>query len=144
MIKNQNFSVNTYKQILFVCVENAGRSQMAEAFLKNLAAINCQVISAGTQPSTKINPTVVDAMKEIGIDISTQTPKLLSNEMLKQSKVINMGCMDKESCPTLFVNDIIEWQIPDPKGKSIEEVRKIRDTIQSNVEKLVLQLQEEE
>ncbi|MFB5598039.1 MAG: arsenate reductase ArsC, partial [Nitrosopumilaceae archaeon] len=105
---------------------------------------NFQATSAGTQPSPEINPVVVQAMNEIGIDISNQTPKLISDEMIKESTAVNMGCMDKESCPALFVKDTIYWQIPDPKGKSIEEVRKIRDTIQSNVKKLVLQFQEEQ
>ena len=130
------------KKILFVCAENAGRSQMAEAFFKKLGPENIVPISAGTIPSTKVNPIVVEAMNEIGIDISNQTPKSISDDMIKDSTTVNMGCMDKESCPALFVDDIVVWQIPDPKGKSIEEVRKIRDTIQSNVEKLILDLQE--
>lgn len=117
---------------------------MAEAFFKKFGPKNITPISAGTLPSSQINPIVVEAMNEIGIDISQQTPKLISDEMIQESTTVNMGCMDKESCPALFVDDIVNWQIQDPKGKSIEEVRKIRDAIQSNVDRLVLQLQEEE
>ncbi len=132
------------KKILFVCVENTGRSQIAEAFFRKYAPKKFQAISAGTNPGNKINPIVAEAMKEVGINIS-QKPKSLSNDMIKNSfRSVNMGCMDQKSCPALFVNEIVNWQIPDPKDKSIEEVRKIRDTIQSNVEKLILQLQEEE
>ena len=130
------------KRILFVCVENAGRSQMAEAFFKKFGPKEIIPVSAGTMPSSQINPIVVEAMNEIGIDISNQIPKSISDEMIAESITVNMGCMDKESCPALFVDDVANWQIPDPKGKTIEEVRKIRDTIQSNVEKLVLDMQE--
>jgi len=80
-------------------------------------------------------------MKEIGIDITGQKPKVLSDEMIKKSvKVVNMGCMDKESCPVLFVNNVIDWNIPDPKGKPIEQIRKIRDEIETKVKELVASL----
>jgi len=132
------------KKILFVCVENAGRSQIAEAFFRKYARSEFVPISAGTKPSTKINPVVIQAMKEIGIDLQNNVPKLISNEMISNStKTINMGCMDKESCPSLFVKDIINWQIPDPKGKSIEEVRKIRDEIDLKIKELVSNLRAE-
>lgn len=126
--------MNNSKNVLFVCVENAGRSQMAEAFFKKYASGKFNVISAGTLPLSKLNPIVVSVMSEIGIDLSEQFPKLLSDSMIENSfKTINMGCLDKESCPALFVGDILNWNISDPKEKSIDDVRKIRDEIKSEV-----------
>jgi protein-tyrosine-phosphatase len=131
------------KKILFVCVENAGRSQMAEAFFRKYMPKGFEAISAGTKPSIHVNPIVLQAMKEIGIDIENQTPKHISQQIISESeKAINMGCMDKESCPALFMKDILDWQIPDPKGKSIEEVRKIRDQIKTQVMILIKSLEE--
>ena len=122
------------KNILFVCVENAGRSQMAEAFFKKYAKNQFHVISAGTSPSSHLNPVVVSVMNELGIDLKNQKPQLLSSSMIKNSnKTVNMGCMDKESCPSLFVKDVDDWNIEDPKGKSIEDVRKIRDQIKNDI-----------
>ena len=129
--------------ILFVCVENAGRSQMAEAFFKKYAPKKFHVISAGTIPSSQLNPLSVKVMKEIGIDLDDQKPKLLSNIMIESSfKTINMGCMDKESCPSLFVKDVLDWDISDHKEKSIDEVRKIRDKIKTEVMNLIDSLKE--
>ena len=131
------------KKILFVCVENARRSQMAEAFFRKYMPKGFEAISAGTKPSIHVNPIVLQAMKEIGIDIENQTPKHISKQIICESeKIINMGCMDKESCPALFMNDVLDWQIPDPKGKSIEEVRKIRDQIKTKVMILIKSLEE--
>ena len=131
------------KTILFVCTENAGRSQMAEAFFKKFSKSNYGVTSAGTTPSETLNSTVVMVMKEIGIDLVEQKPKLLSNSMIENSvKTVNMGCMDKQNCPALFVRDIDNWNIPDPKNQSIEDVRKIRDQIKSDVLKLIASLEE--
>ena len=125
-------------KILFVCVENAGRSQMAEGFFRKLGPSNFEVMSAGTKPASEINPTAVQVMKEVNIDISQNKSKTLTSEMMSESDtVINMGCMDKESCPALFVEDIDDWNIEDPKGKSIEQVRKIRDGIEARVLELV-------
>ncbi|MEC9063048.1 MAG: arsenate reductase ArsC [Thermoproteota archaeon] len=122
------------KDVLFVCVENAGRSQMAEAFFRKFSEDKFNVISAGTVPSGNLNPVVVEVMKEIGIDMTNQSPKTLSQSMISNSfKTVNMGCMDKESCPALFVKDVIDWNIPDPKEKTIEQVREIRDQIKSEV-----------
>ncbi|WP_100182651.1 arsenate reductase ArsC [Candidatus Nitrosotenuis aquarius] len=130
------------KKILFVCVENAGRSQMAEAFFRKYAPDKFYASSAGTKPSSKVNPMVVEAMKEVGINLQDNTPKSLTNEMLSDSVAVNMGCMDKESCPALFVKDVLDWNISDPKGKSISEVRKIRDQIELKVLELVKKLEE--
>ena len=129
------------KKVLFVCVENAGRSQMAEGFFKKLAPSDYDGISAGTKPVSEINPLAIQAMKEVDIDISDNKSKLVTNEMIEESdSVVNMGCMDKESCPALFVEEIDDWDIEDPKGKSIEEIRKIRDSIETKVKKLVSEL----
>ena len=131
------------KKILFVCVENAGRSQMAESFFRKYMPKGFEAISAGTNPSTQINPIVLQAMKEIGIDIENQTPKHISQQIIDESeKTINMGCIDNESCPALFMKDVPDWQIPDPKGKSIEEVRKIRDQIEIKVLNLIKSFEE--
>lgn len=125
-------------KILFVCVENAGRSQMAEGFFRKLGPSNFEVMSAGTKPASEINPTAVQVMKEVDIDISQNRSKTITSEMISESDtVINMGCMDKESCPAIFVEDIDDWNIEDPKGKSIEQVRKIRDGIETRVLELV-------
>ena len=122
------------ENILFVCVENAGRSQMAEAFFKKYSRVKFNVISAGTTPSSELNPVVVQVMKEIGIDMLEQSPKILSNSMIENShKIVNMGCVDEESCPSIFVKDVIDWNVSDPKTQSIEQVRIIRDQIKSNV-----------
>jgi len=128
------------KKLLFVCVENAGRSQIAEGFLREYAP-KFKVLSAGTKPKSQLNPTVVEVMKEIGIDITTQKPKELTEEMISSSITVNMGCMDHESCPSLFVKDVINWNIPDPKDKEIEQVRKIRDQIKNEILNLVKKLE---
>ena len=129
------------KKILFVCVENAGRSQIAEGFFRKYAPDGFVAVSAGTKPVDNLNPIAVETMKEVGIDISQQKSKLISNEMIDESEsVVNMGCMDKESCPALFVEDIADWEIEDPKGKSIEQVRIIRDAIECKVKELVTKL----
>jgi protein-tyrosine-phosphatase len=102
-----------------------------------------EAISAGTNPSTQVNPIVSQAMKEVGIDIENQIPKHISQQIISESeKAINMGCMDKESCPALFMKNVLDWQIPDPKGKSIEEVREIRDQIKTKVMVLIKSLEE--
>jgi len=137
--------VTETRDILFVCVENAGRSQMAEAFFKKYASKKFNVISAGTLPSSQLNSLSVQVMKEIGIDLDEQQPKLLSDNMIESSfKTINMGCIDKESCPSLFVNDVLDWNISDPKEKSIDDVRKIRDKIKTEVINLIDSLEEKD
>lgn len=129
--------------VLFVCVENAGRSQIAEGFFREYAN-KFEVTSAGTEPKSELNPIVVGVMNEVGINITNQKPKLLSNKMIQDSfRTINMGCMNKESCPSLFVNDVLDWNITDPKGKTIEEVRKIRDQIKFEVLSLIKKLEDD-
>lgn len=129
------------KTILFVCVENAGRSQMAEGFFNKYAPPGYHAVSAGTKPAGRINPLAVQAMNEIGIDISDQKPKIITDEMIRNSaRAINMGCMDRSDCPLLFLNNPIDWAIEDPKGKPIESVREIRDDIERRVKELVKNL----
>jgi arsenate reductase (thioredoxin) len=129
------------KIILFVCVENAGRSQMAEGFFNRSAPEGYRVVSAGTKPVSQINPLAIDVMKEVDIDISNQKSKEITEDMMRDSfKTVNMGCMDKESCPTLFLSNVLDWNLEDPKGKSIEKVRDIRDEIDQRVKELVTSL----
>jgi len=131
------------KNILFVCVENAGRSQIAEAFFRKFAPEQFTVLSAGTILSSQLNPVIIQVMKEIGIDIINQQPKLLSDSMIKNSfKTVNMGCMDKTSCPFLFVDDVLDWNISDPKEKTIDDIRIIRDKIKSEVMNLIKSLED--
>jgi arsenate reductase (thioredoxin) len=125
------------KKILFVCIENAGRSQMAEGFFKKYAPKGYEAISAGTKPTPAINPIVVQVMKEINIDISNQKPKVLTSETIQNTSMnVNMGCMNKTECPAVFMKNSIDWNMEDPQGKSIEKVREIRDDIQLKVMRL--------
>jgi protein-tyrosine-phosphatase len=145
-MKEENADGQEKSLILFVCVENAGRSQMAEAFFQKYAPKGYRAISAGTRPSSRINPVVVQAMREIGIDISSQQkPKVIDEAMIKRSvKSVNMGCMDRSECPMLFINDgtlIIDWGIADPKDKPIEQVRIIRDEIERRVREFAQDLE---
>jgi len=120
---------------LFVCVHNAGRSQIAEAFAKRRGL---KALSAGTVPSSSVNPIFVQAMEEKGVDISDNKPKLLTNEMIAQAAlVVTMGCSVEEVCPRPMLarmqKKLVDWNIEDPKGKTIEEIRKIRDEIERKV-----------
>lgn len=130
------------KTILFVCVRNSGRSQMAEAFARYISTSRLQAVSAGTKPALVIDPTVIRLMKEIGISLEGQRPKLLTPEMLQEAdKVITMGCGASigEICPVVLVPSE-DWGIEDPHGKTEDEVRRIRDEIKRRVEGLVEQL----
>ena len=129
------------KAVLFICVENAGRSQMAEGFFRKYIPRGYSTLSAGTKPSGEINPLAIEVMKEVGIDISNQKSKEITEEMMRDStKIVNMGCMDKSFCPTLFIPHVIDWGIEDPKGKPIEKVREIRDDIDRRVRQLAAEL----
>ena len=130
------------KKILFVCVENAGRSQIAEGFFSKYAPKGYEAISAGTKPTLAINPIAVEVMKEVGIDLSKQKPKVLTNEIIQDSVLnVNMGCMDKTECPAVFMKNSVDWNVEDPKGKSIEQVREIRDEIEKKVQQLCKNLE---
>ncbi len=125
------------KTVLFVCVGNAGRSQMAEAFFNHLANGKARAISAGTKPASAVDPKTIEVMREVGIDISAARPKALTMEMLDQAdRVVTMGCGVEGVCPASFV-ETEDWQLEDPKGKPIEEVRRIRDEIRARVQKLL-------
>ena len=125
------------KTVLFVCVHNSGRSQMAEAFFNRLAKNRAVAFSAGTSPAEYINPLVIRVMGELGIDIRRQKPKALTLEMMeKADRAITMGCGVEPACPASLV-PTENWELDDPEGKSLEEVRKIRDEIKSRVEALV-------
>ena len=130
------------KTVLFVCVHNSGRSQMAEAFFNKLAEGKATALSAGTQPAGEVNPIVVEAMREAGIDISQNKPKKLTLEMVEQSeRMITMGCGAEAGavCPASFI-PTEDWALEDPKGKSLDKVREIRDIIKIKVEQLVKEI----
>ena len=125
--------------VLFVCVHNAGRSQMAAGFMKTLGADRVEVLSAGSAPKDSINPIAVEAMKEVGIDISNNVPKVLTPEAVQESDaVITMGCGD--DCPFYPGKSYEDWVLDDPAGQGIESVRIIRDDIKKRVEQLLSEL----
>ena len=125
--------------VLFVCVHNAGRSQMAAGFMKELGRGKVEVLSAGSAPKDAINPVAIAAMAEVGIDISQNTPKVLSPEAVQQSDaVITMGCGD--ACPFYPGKRYEDWVLDDPAGQGIDAVRVIRDEIKVRVEKLLAEL----
>ena len=130
------------KTVVFVCIGNSGRSQIAEAFFNYLAKGKTLALSAGTQPADKVNPVVIEAMQEVGIDISGNKPKMLTLEMVeKADRMITMGCGADAGgiCPASFI-ETEDWALEDPKGKPIAEVRKIRDEIKDRVTKLIERL----
>ncbi|WP_106816889.1 arsenate reductase ArsC [Microbacterium timonense] len=125
--------------VLFVCVHNAGRSQMAAGFLSAIAGDRIDVMSAGSEPKDAINPVTVRAMAEVGIDIAGQTPKVLTVDAVKESDVvITMGCGD--ACPIFPGKRYEDWDLDDPAGRPLVEVRPIRDEIRGRVEALVAEL----
>lgn len=125
--------------VMFVCVHNAGRSQMAQGFLTALAGDRVEVRSSGTMPADQINPSAVEAMAELGIDISNQKPKVLTDEDVKASDyVITMGCGD--ACPFYPGKIYLDWVLEDPAGKDVASVRPIRDQIKQKVEQLVAEI----
>ena len=127
------------KTVLFVCVHNAGRSQMAAGFMKSIGKEKVNVLSAGSMPKDQINPVAVEVMKEVGIDISNNQPKILTTESVKESDiVITMGCGD--ACPIFPGKRYEDWQLEDPAGKDLETVRKIRDEIKSRIEALLSEI----
>ncbi|MCW3994625.1 MAG: arsenate reductase ArsC [Candidatus Bathyarchaeota archaeon] len=128
------------KRVLFVCVENAGRSQMAEAFANYHGKGKLLASSAGNKPADKVNPVVVEAMKEKGIDISTNKPKMLTFQMAQDADlIVTMGCNDRGVCPGPFFKPTVDWKLEDPKGKPIEKLREIRDQIEHQVQDLLKQ-----
>jgi arsenate reductase len=127
---------NEVPEVLFVCVHNAGRSQMAAALLDHHAAGRVQVRSAGSTPSGEINPGVIAAMGEVGLDLSTEFPKPLSTEVVEAADVVvTMGCGD--ACPIFPGKRYLDWELPDPSGMAIEDIRPIRDRIDALVRELL-------
>ncbi len=125
--------------VLFVCIHNAGRSQMAAGFLAALAGDSIEVRSAGSAPADAVNPAAVRAMAEVGIDISNQSPKILTTDAVEASDVvITMGCGD--TCPFFPGKTYLDWVLEDPAGKGVEGVRPIRDEIRARVEDLIAEL----
>ncbi|WP_425860948.1 arsenate reductase ArsC [Arthrobacter sp. TWP1-1] len=125
--------------VLFVCVHNAGRSQMAAAYLTSLSKGAIEVRSAGSQPAASVNPAAVEAMAEEGIDMSTEIPKILTTDAVKESDVvITMGCGD--TCPFFPGKRYEDWELEDPAGQGVEAVRPIRDDIKSRIQALIADL----
>jgi len=130
------------KTVLFVCVHNSGRSQMAEAFFNRLAKGRAKAKSAGTQPARRLDDNVIEIMWEAGIEISRQRPKLLTPKLLGWAdKVITMGCGVEGVCPATFV-ETEDWRLEDPEGKTLEQIRRIRDTIKRKVAELWRELRQ--
>ena len=124
---------------LFVCLHNAGRSQMSQALFERAAGGRHEAESAGTTPAERVHPEVVEAMAEIGIDVSGHTPALLTRAAAERADVVvTMGCGDE--CPYIPGKRYLDWDLPDPKGRPLEEVRRIRDTIAGHVEALISEL----
>jgi arsenate reductase len=127
------------QEVLFVCVHNAGRSQMAAALLEKMGEGRVRVRSAGSEPADQLNPAVVEAMREIGIDIGAEKPKLMTGNMVKEADVvITMGCGD--ACPIYPGKRYEDWELEDPAGKDLETVRRLRDEIAGRVRNLVASL----
>jgi arsenate reductase (thioredoxin) len=127
-------------RVLFVCVHNAGRSQISEALFTRLAARHHEARSAGTRPDDRIHPAVVEAMRELGIDLSTRLPRRLADEDAEWADVVvTMGCGD--ACPLIPGKRYLDWDLPDPKGRPLEEVRHMRDEIERRVTELLGELE---
>ncbi|MER5666259.1 arsenate reductase ArsC [Streptomyces mirabilis] len=132
-------SATPLASVLFVCVHNAGRSQMAAGFLSQLAGDRIEVRSAGSVPGEQVNPAAVEAMREVGVDIAGRQPKLLTTEAVQASDyVITMGCGD--ACPVFPGRKYLDWALEDPAGKGVESVRPIRDEIKARVENLISEI----
>jgi protein-tyrosine-phosphatase len=128
------------RKIVFVCVENARRSQMAQGFAERLGDGKIDAHSAGSRPSSEIDPLVIEVMNEKGIDLSARRPKGLNDlPPLQMDYLITMGC--EEACPAILAKKVIEWEIPDPKGKSLDTFRKIRDMIEERVRALLKEIE---
>jgi arsenate reductase len=127
---------NQPKTIAFICIENARRSQMAQGFAERFGKGKLEIYSAGSRPSSQIDPLVIEVMKEKGIDLSSRYPKGLNDlPPVEMDYLVTMGC--EETCPAVPAGKILDWNIPDPKGKPIDEIRRIRDSVEAQVKKLL-------
>ena len=127
-------------KIVFICVENARRSQMAQGFAEVFGGEKVEVYSAGSSPSSQIDPIVIEVMKEKGIDLSSKRPKGLNDlPPIEMDYLVTMGC--EETCPAVLSKNILEWDIPDPKGKSIDIVRNVRDMVEGRVRALLKEIE---
>jgi protein-tyrosine-phosphatase len=125
--------------VLFVCLHNAGRSQMSQALFERAAAGTHEALSAGTTPAERVHPEVVEVMRELGIDLSGRKPQLLTRELAEQADVVvTMGCGDQ--CPYILGKRYVDWDLPDPKGRPLDEVRATRDEIDRRVRVLTAEL----
>lgn len=125
--------------ILFLCIHNAGRSQMAAGFARSLSPGGIEIFSGGSEPADQVNPAAIEVMREVGIDISQFQPQRFTDELLHRvDVVVTMGCGD--TCPYIPGKRYVDWPLDDPKGRPVEEVRRIRDDIKSRVEDLLTQL----
>jgi protein-tyrosine-phosphatase len=125
--------------VLFVCLHNAGRSQMSQALFERAAGGRHRALSAGTTPADRVHPEVVEVMGELGIDVSGRTPRLLTRDLAEQADVVvTMGCGDE--CPYIPGKRYLDWDLPDPKGRTVDEVRATRDEIERGVEGLIAEL----
>ncbi len=124
--------------VAFVCVENAGRSQMAAAFARRKGLNGVTILCGGTQPAPHVHPEVVTVMREVGIDLGAEVPRAVTpSEILASDIVVTMGCAPGDVCPARFRGDTVDWALPDPAGKPIEDVRRIRDEIERRVDALL-------
>jgi len=127
-------------KIVFICVENARRSQMAQGFAEVFGGEKVEVYSAGSRPSSQVDPLVIEVMKEKGIDLSSKRPKGLNDlPPIEMDYLVTMGC--EETCPAVLAKKIIVWEIPDPKGKSIDIVRNVRDMVKGRVRALLKEIE---
>jgi protein-tyrosine-phosphatase len=130
--------VEKMQKVLFVCIENAGRSQMAEAFANEYGKDKVEALSAGTMPANEVNPVVLQVMLEKGFDLSKNKPKLITGQMVQEADmIIVMGCSAQGFCPAPLLNKVADWGIEDPKDKPTENVRAIRDEIERKVKMLL-------
>jgi arsenate reductase len=136
----EDIFMNGKRKILFVCVENARRSQMAQGFAEAFGREKVEVYSAGSRPTSKIDPMIIEVMKEKGIDLSSKRPKILNDlPSIEMDYLVTMGC--EETCPAVLSKKIIEWEIPDPKGKPINIFREVRDLVEDKVRTLLKEME---
>lgn len=137
--ENEGAITNDAPSVLFLCVHNAGRSQMAAGWMRHLAGDRVDVLSGGSEPASQVNPAAVDAMREVGIDIANQFPRPWTDEIIDAADVVvTMGCGD--TCPVVPGTRYLDWELDDPAGKPIEEIRPVRDTIERYVRDLLADL----